>query len=114
MDIATIISAFIAMIAAGWNLLRNLKQNKNVTLSFKIEEKILCLSEISIMRKHVSRSEIMGLLGVYQKDSKERFKIAYLSKRAFFENLYAVQDGKSDELIIELTPKELEQFEIVG
>lgn len=55
---------------------------------------------IDITRKQITRSEIMGILGAFDKDSK--FDIKYTSKKEFLEQITRIQQNKSDEIIIRI------------
>lgn len=46
---------------------------------------------IKILRKQVTRSEILGILGTLDRESN--FSIAYTGEKAFFDNMVAVQSG---------------------
>lgn len=86
--------------------------NDKIVIYFQTQTTTVLLENISIIRKHITRSEVLGILGVVQKNSKERYNIAYLSQTRFFDDLYEIQIGKSDKLIMEITDEELEQFDI--
>lgn len=112
LDKITIVFATITMITVLWNWFKNRKSNDRIKICFQTQAKTFMLENISIIRKHITRSEVLGILGVVQKDSSKRFNIAYLSQTCFFDDLYEIQIGKSDKLIIEITDEELEQFGI--
>lgn len=107
LDKITIVFAFFMMLAVFYNYYR---QNQKIQIYFLIGGKEIFLENISIIRKHITRSEILGMLGVIQKNSKERYNIEYLSETKFFEDLYAIQKGGSQKLFIEVSTDELEQF----
>jgi hypothetical protein len=113
LDKITIIFSFLTMVMVGWNWIKNRKSEDKIQIYFQNQSgQIIWLENISIIRKHVTRSEVLGILGVLQKNSKERYNIAYLSKTRFFNDLYGVQIGENDTLVIEVTDEELEQFTI--
>jgi hypothetical protein len=112
LDKITIVFATITMVTVLWNWFKNRKFNDKIVLCFKTQAETILLKNISIIRKHITRSEVLGILGVVQKNSKERYNIAYLSQTRFFDDLYEIQIGKSDKLVIEITDEELEQFDI--
>lgn len=109
MDKITIVFGFVTMVAVFYNYWR---QNQQIQIYFLSDNKEIFLENISIIRKHITRSEILGMLGVIQKNSKERYNIEYLSEAKFFENLYRIQKGASQKLIIEVSADELLQFSI--
>ncbi|MDQ1339078.1 MAG: hypothetical protein QG567_228 [Campylobacterota bacterium] len=112
LDKITIVFATITMVTVLWNWFKNRKSNDKIVIYFQTQTTTVLLENISIIRKHITRSEVLGILGVVQKNSKERYNIAYLSQTRFFDDLYEIQIGKSDKLIIEITDEELEQFGI--
>lgn len=112
LDKITIVFATITMVTVLWNWFKNIKSNDKIVIYFQTQTTTVLLENISIIRKHITRSEVLGILGVVQKNSKERYNIAYLSQTRFFDDLYEIQIGKSDKLVIEITDKELEQFDV--
>jgi len=68
-------------------------------------------TQITILRKHFTRSELMGILGVIRK-KKEQYDIAELSNRELLSKLHTIQKEKEKEFILKLTQEELKQFEI--
>ncbi len=110
LDKITIVFSTVTMFVVLYGLAQNKKQNKQIQIYFKTQTKEICLKNISIIRKHITRSEILGILGIFQKNSKDRYNIDYLSTQKFFDDLYELQRGKTDRLVILLTDKELEQF----
>ncbi len=64
-------------------------------------------------RKHLTRAEVLGLIGLIPRNSKENYKLAYLNARAFFQQLAEVQDNADNSLLlIECTEAELQQFNL--
>lgn len=112
LDKITIIFATITMVTVLWNWFKNIKSNDKIVIYFQTQTTTVLLENISIIRKHITRSEVLGILGVVQKNSKERYNIAYLSQTRFFNDLYEIQIGKSNKLVIEITDEELEQFDV--
>lgn len=90
------------------------KQDEKIAISFSLNGQEILLENISIIRRHITRSEILGILGVIQKNSKERYNIDYLSDVRFFEDLYKIQKGTLNKLVIVVTDNELEQFNLKG
>ncbi len=66
---------------------------------------------LSILRKDCTRREVLGILGMIQKDPKERFNIKYMKNKELLKRLHAIQKGNGLELIIPLSEDELGQFE---
>lgn len=114
LDKATIVITSITMLAVVYTWYSNRKQLDRIQIYFIDENHHeLLLENISIVRKHITRSEVLGILGVIQTNSKERYNIDYLSSTAFFNDLYAIQKGTLNKLFITISAKELEQFTIL-
>jgi len=111
LDKATIVITSITMLAVVYTWYTNRKQLDRIQLYFIDENHHeFLLENISIVRKHITRSEVLGILGVIQTNSKERYNIDYLSSKAFFDDLYAIQKGELNNLFISITAEELTQF----
>jgi len=106
MDWVTIIFSFFAMFFAFKNWWNNKKQLKpiQIIIDRNGEKEIL---PFEIMRKNFTRSEIFGVLGACDKDSK--FEIKYTASRDFFRQVSEVQESKIDEVIIYL--KDTDKFD---
>jgi len=64
-----------------------------------------------IVRRDVSRAEILGRMGMLPIQEKSgRFVVRGLLTPEFFKNLNEVREGKTSVLHIPITQKELEQF----
>ncbi|MDY0322130.1 MAG: hypothetical protein RBR23_10380 [Arcobacteraceae bacterium] len=112
MDWITICFSFITMILVIINFFKNKKQLDKIELCFAIEgQNEICIPTY-LMRKHITRAEISGLLGFIQKNSKERHNIVYLSSEQYLKDIYDIQSGKKDRLLINVTKEEMEQFDI--
>ncbi|OCR94010.1 hypothetical protein [Campylobacter fetus] len=64
-----------------------------------------------IIRKDFTRSEIAGYLSFFTKDTVKRYSIEYLKEQNFFDDIYKVQEGKLNEVVIKITDGELEAYE---
>ena len=96
-DIITTVISFLTLITVFKNWLNARKQQKPIAIILKSQEKTIEIP-IKLMRKNVTRSEVFGTLGAFNKEHK--FKVEYISSKDFFEQLLAVQEGKKDSLII--------------
>lgn len=106
MDWITIVFSFLAMFFAFKNWWNNKKQLKLIQIIIdRNGEKVKLPFEI--MRKNLTRSEVFGILGAFDKDSK--FDIKYTSSRDFFRQVSDVQEAKKDEIIIYL--KDTDKFD---
>ena len=68
-------------------------------------------TKITLLRKHFTRSELMGILGVIRKE-KEPYDIAELSSRELLSKFHTIKKEREKEFILKLTQEELEQFSI--
>jgi hypothetical protein len=67
---------------------------------------------LEMLRKDVSRAELLGRLGMALKNQGQRFSLAALSTPAFMRAVNEVAEGKTSNLIIPCTEQEMEQFAI--
>lgn len=96
----TVLFAFGAMCFSGFNLFKNMRQNKFIPICIEkngVKEPL----DIEIKRKEFSRSELNGVLGALEKDGK--FNIDYFSTKEFFDQLNDVQKSNKDEFVIYLS-----------
>ncbi len=69
-------------------------------------------TNLSLLRKDFSRSELLGILGMIQKNPKERFKISYFKNPEILNKIQMIQKGQGKEFIIKLEEDELSFFDI--
>ena len=86
-----------------------LRDNDEIKLILKTGEKEYN-THLTLLRKDCTRAEIMGLLGMIQKDPSKRFHIEYLQKSDFLKKLHHVQKGKDKRVIVMMRGEEKEQF----
>jgi len=67
-------------------------------------------TKLSLLRKDCTRSEILGVLGIIQKNPKERFILEKDTSLKLLDEVQAVQKAEKDVFEIRLTQKEFEQF----
>ncbi len=67
-------------------------------------------SNLSLLRKEFSRSEILGLLGMIQKDQEKRFKLAYFQNPEILKAIQKIQKGEGKEFTIKLQEDEKRYF----
>ncbi len=86
---------------------------QRITIFLKFEGRIVTLP-YAIERKNLTRSELLGLLGLLPMKVKEkRYSLNFLNTREFFQCLKAAQDKKDVHLIeIKCADEELEQFDL--
>lgn len=88
---------------------RSWQSDKNGKVDIAIElrhhNKIPIKLEQTIKRRHLTRSEVQGVLAnAYHRDDtpRARYDIPFLASKSFSQRLESVQDGKSDILIIDI------------
>ncbi len=69
-------------------------------------------TKLSLLRKEFSRSELLGLLGMVQKDQDKRYKLSYFQNPKTLKKIQEIQKGNGKEIIIKLQKKELEYFNL--
>jgi len=78
--------------------------------------KIIDFSEISgskvkILRKEISRSEILGLLGMFQKDTGKRYTLSdNVLILLLLDELKKIQKGDKNECIIPILKRDYDEF----
>ncbi|MEA3492273.1 MAG: hypothetical protein U9R27_10275 [Campylobacterota bacterium] len=69
-------------------------------------------TQLSILRKDFTRGELMGILGMIQRDPKQRYIIKELSSKQILTEIHAIQKGKELAFILRVESGELEQFNL--
>lgn len=108
LDVAAAVAlAFFAL----WGYMEYSRQEESVAIVFLVanEKK---KTGLSLLRKNCTRSELLGVLGMIQKDPKARFEIVSMKRKAFLDTLARIQKESDTELCIAITQSELEQFEM--
>lgn len=106
------VAAAVALaVFAIWGYREYSRQEESVSIHFETDGQRID-TRLSLLRKDCTRGEVLGVLGMIQKDPKTRFEIESMKKIVFLEVLGQIQKGKAKELVILLTQDELKQFEI--
>ena len=96
--------------AVIFNIQQNKKkqklENQKIKIYFDLEG-VDYLLNLDMPRKHISRSEIQGVLSAFQKVPSQRYSIEYLSDINFLDDIYKIQNNKLDILKICITKKEM-------
>jgi hypothetical protein len=112
-DIFGILSVIVSV--KIWFKINNLEDfnEQRIQIKLKVDEQLIRLPG-EIERKHLTRSEVQGLLGsLATSKPKERYQLDYLNTRIFFDNLASAQDKKEKTVLeIKCTPEELKQFDM--
>ena len=88
-----------------------IKAEDEVHIYFEVDGE-LTDTRLSLLRKDFTRGEILGVLGMIQKDTVSRYSIGYMKKREFLQRLHAIQKGRDKKFVMPMSAEEFEQFEI--
>ena len=111
LDKITIVFAFITMILTFINYIQAKKQLQKIKIVFICNEKEILIDN-NLTRKDCQRGEIQGILRTKLKKGISSYSINFLKKSEYFENIYNVQNAKTDKLSIYVTLEELRQFDL--
>ena len=107
LDVITILFSTLTLVFVVINFFYNLyarnKENQLIKILI-IKDGVEKQLPIGIPRKQISLSEVLGMLGVFDKQSY--FEIAYTSKKEFFDQITEIQNNKKDVLRIYLQPND--------
>lgn len=67
---------------------------------------------LSLLRKECSRGEILGVLGMMQRKTKERFSLEGKKLPILLKELQEIQKGNEDKIVVDMTQEEFEQYDI--
>ena len=113
-DTWTFIDALVTILTlllVIYNWYQNYKQNQEIRIQIVLQHmNITKVLAIPLIRKNFTRSELFGILGAYDKDSK--FCIEHTSSIKFFEDIRNIQEGKLDEISIII--KKEDKFDMVN
>jgi len=98
-------------ILAFMGYIKYLRSEDIIKIRFKLPDGKTEDTDLSTLRKDFNRQELLGLLGMIQKDTTNRFDIKFTKTPAFLQRMQEVQKGKSKIFDIEISKEELEQFE---
>jgi len=112
---ASNLAGAIGGIIAAVGVLRMLATQKRalehveVALRLEGEDSAIPLP-LEMLRKDISRAELLGRLGMALKNQGQRFSLRAMSTSAFMRSLNEVVEGKTSTLVIPCTKEELDQF----
>jgi hypothetical protein len=92
-----------------WNFYKGKKNDEKIEVSFDIDGKKERLTTY-ILRKYITRAEVSGVLRSKLKKEISEFNIKYLSTSKYAEDIFKIQKGKKDTLIIHITQEERNCF----
>jgi hypothetical protein len=88
-----------------------IKSEDEVKIYFKVEGKRYDTG-LSLLRKDCTRGEILGVLGMMQRTTKERFSFDSKELSILLKEVQEVQKGVKDNFELSMSRDELEQFVI--
>ena len=111
MDWITIIFSFITMFFVLKNWFHSRKELDKIKIFFKVGDKEKLIESL-LARKDTTRSEIQGVLRTKLKKGVGIYDIPYLATSAYMQQIYDIQNLKSNQLIIEIEENEFSKFDI--
>jgi predicted membrane channel-forming protein YqfA (hemolysin III family) len=87
------------------------RDDDEIRLYFKLPDGTTYDTGLCLLRKDCTRSEVIGVLGMMQRRTSERFHYASEHLHDLLEELNSVQKGRRTELYIPIDEEEFEQFE---
>ena len=111
-DTWTFIDALVTILTLSlviWNLYQSFKQNKQIKI-FIEKNKVKRPIPSYILRKNFVRSDIKGILKELH-NSKEDYRIEYLINPNFQKEIFEIQKGIGDELVIYISENDFFVYE---
>ncbi|BCD68472.1 hypothetical protein [Nitratiruptor sp. YY09-18] len=104
-------SAVALAILAGWGYIEFIRSEQPVKIIFEIDGKRV-ETGLALLRKNFTRSELMGILGMIQKDQNTRYRLSFFQDKNMLKTLQKTQTGKEKEFVITMSKEEAKQFVI--
>lgn len=105
-------SAVALSVLAFFGYMEYSKSEDKIRIYFLVDDEKTLDTELSVLRKNCTRSELFGILGMIQKNPKNRYDIQYMRDKSLLQKLQDIQKGDLDKFIIPITTTELAQFEL--
>jgi len=102
-------SAVALAILAFLGYMEFVRSEESIKIYFDIDDRVID-TKLSLLRKNFTRGELLGVLGMIQKNSKNRFEIQSLKELSLLERLQQIQKSSEKEFHIRVTKEELDQF----
>lgn len=67
---------------------------------------------LSLLRKDCSRGEILGILGMMQKETKKRFSLETRRVPVLLKELQEIQKGNAHKIVVDMTQEEFKQYDL--
>ena len=110
-NIAGAIGGIVAAIGVVKMLATQRRAMEHVEVQLLLEgEGSTIVLPLEMLRKDISRAELLGRLGMALKNQGQRFSLRAMSTSAFMRSLNEVVEGKTSTLVIPCTKEELDQF----
>jgi hypothetical protein len=101
-------SAVAIATLVGYGYIEFITSEQAVKIIFEIDGKKYDTG-LSLLRKNFTRSEVMGVLGMIQKEQK-RYNLSFFQDKSVLKKLQKIQTGKGKEFIIKMSEEEAKQF----
>ena len=88
-----------------------IKSENEIKIYFKVENELKDTG-LSLLRKDCTRGEILGILGMMQRTTKERFSFDSKELPLLLKEVQEVQKGNKDRFEVSMTLSEFKQFVI--
>ncbi len=102
-------TAIALALFAFFGYIEYFRSENSIKIFFDIEGKKVDTG-LSLLRKNFTRNEVLGVLGMIQKDQEKRFRLSFFQDKKVLEKLQQIQTGKDREFVIKMSEKEAEQF----
>ena len=104
-------SSVALAVLAFFGYLEFMRQEQKVKIVFYVEHKTID-TQLSLLRKNFTRSEVLGILGLIQKEQNRRFELSFFKNIKNITKFQEIQTGKEQYFVIDMSQKELEQFNV--
>ena len=113
-NIAGAIGGIVAAIGVVKMLATQRRAMEHVEVQLRLEgEDSTIALPLEMLRKDISRAELLGRLGMALKNQGQRFSLKALSTPTFMRAVNEVVEGHTSTLVIPCTKEELDQFATV-
>jgi len=110
-NIAGAIGGIVAAIGVVKMLAAQRRALEHVEVQLRLEgEDSTVALPLEMLRKDISRAELLGRLGMALKNQGQRFSLRAMSTPAFMRSVNEVVEGKTSTLVIPCTKEEIDQF----
>jgi len=87
-----------------------IKSEDEIKIYFKVDGNEI-ETGLSLLRKDCSRGEILGILGMMQKESAKRFSIETSRVPVLLKEIQEIQKGNEEKIVVDMTQETQEEFE---